>query len=85
MAKGRKTGGRRAGTPNKVTADIRAAVQTAFDEAGGVSYLKAVAKTHPQVFCALVGKIIPTKFEGDVKVTLDQLVAASMKGNHPDE
>lgn len=26
MAKGRKTGGRRAGVPNKVTADVRAAV-----------------------------------------------------------
>lgn len=31
MAKGKKTGGRRPGTPNKVTAEIRAAAQKLFD------------------------------------------------------
>lgn len=82
MAKGKKTGGRQAGTPNKVTADIRSAVQQAFDEAGGVNYLKDIAKSHPQVFCSLVGKIIPTKIEGDMRLTLDQLVAASLKDGH---
>lgn len=33
MAKGRKTGGRKAGTPNKVTADVRALAQEYTSEA----------------------------------------------------
>lgn len=82
-APGERRGGRKKGVPNKITGDIRAAVQQAFDDAGGSEYLTGLAKSHPQVFCSLVGKIIPTKIEGDLKVTLDQLVAASLKPDHP--
>jgi hypothetical protein len=31
----------------------------AFDQVGGVEYLTTVARTHPQVFCALLGKVLP--------------------------
>jgi hypothetical protein len=34
-----KTGGRKKGTPNKLTADVKAMVLEALDRAGGVSYL----------------------------------------------
>ena len=37
MAKGRKTGGRRAGTPNKIGAEVRAAILDAFVQVGGSS------------------------------------------------
>jgi hypothetical protein len=56
MAKGTKTGGRKKGIPNKVT--------HAFDQVGGVEYLTMVARTHPQVFCALLGKVLPTQITG---------------------
>jgi hypothetical protein len=65
MAKGKKTGGRKKGVPNKITADIRAAVVEAFDRAGGVDYLVKLASIDPRTFCGLVGKVIPLQVAGD--------------------
>jgi hypothetical protein len=36
----------------------------AFDQVGGVEYLTMVARTHPQVFCALLGKVLPAQMSG---------------------
>jgi hypothetical protein len=36
MAKGKKTGGRQAGTPNKFTGELREMILQALDGAGGV-------------------------------------------------
>ena len=36
MAKGRKTGGRKKGAPNKVTATVKAALWEVFHAGGGV-------------------------------------------------
>ena len=69
MAKGRKTGGRRAGTPNKIGAEVRAAVLDAFVQLGGSSYLVRVANEHPAVFCTLLGKILPTEIAADEPIT----------------
>ena len=66
-----KTGGRKAGTPNKVTAELKDAVLQAAEEAGGeqgtVGYLKAVAVSNPQAFCALLGKVLPLTVQGTGK------------------
>lgn len=59
MAKRRKTGGRRAGTPNKLTTEVRTAVMVAFDKLGGSSWLVRVGNENPAVFCALLGKLLP--------------------------
>ena len=57
---GRRSGaGRKKDTPNKITSDLKAAILEAFCEAGGVTYLRKIAKSKPQVFCALLGKILP--------------------------
>jgi hypothetical protein len=69
VAKGRKTGGRRAGTPNKIGAEARAAILDAFVQVGGSSYLVRVADEHPAVFCALLGKILPTEIATDEPIT----------------
>ena len=69
MAKGRKTGGRRAGTPNKIGAEVRAAILDAFVQAGGVDYLVRVANENPAAFCALLGKILPTEIATDEPIT----------------
>lgn len=53
----KKVGGRVAGTPNKV--DLKDATLRAFDEAGGVEYLKKVATTNPNAFLNFVGKFVP--------------------------
>jgi hypothetical protein len=59
LAKRRKTGGRRAGTPNKTTAQVRAAISDAFVQAGGSSWLVRVAKENPAAFCSLLSKLLP--------------------------
>jgi hypothetical protein len=59
MAKGQKTGGRVKGTPNRVTATVKEALQAAFDEVGGKDYLVRMATQEPRAFCALIGKVIP--------------------------
>jgi len=59
MAKGSKTGGRQKGTPNKLTIEVKAAIEGALIAVGGQRYLERVARTHPQVFCTLIGRLVP--------------------------
>lgn len=58
---GQRTIGRAKGTPNALTVSIREAIEHAFDELGGASYLVHVGKQDPRTFCALLGKLLPTK------------------------
>lgn len=74
---GERRGGRQKGVPNKITTDIRTAIQEAFDQAGGVDYLLTVARADPKTFCALIGKVIPTQITGSLTLTLEQLVKES--------
>lgn len=60
--------GRPKGRPNKITADVRAAIMAAFDQVGGVQYLKNVAKDNPAVFCSLLGKLVPKEINANVNV-----------------
>ena len=60
-----KTGGRKKGTPNKLTADVKAMVLSALDQAGGVSYLLTQAQSNPNAFLTLVGKVLPLTVAGD--------------------
>lgn len=59
MAKGRKTGGRQKGTPNKVTREIREAVQRALDaqEEKLGPWFDAVAADDPGRALALYGQL----------------------------
>lgn len=58
MAKGRKTGGRKQGTPNKA-ADLRAMIEGALSEAGGQAYLLTQARECPASFLKLIGMLLP--------------------------
>jgi len=71
--------GRPAGSPNKLTREIKETITRAFFElegggteedpaAGAVAYLKTVAKDEPKAFCGLLGKILPR----DVNLGADQ-------------
>lgn len=60
-----RTGGRAKGTTNKLTADVKAMVLSALNQAGGVDYLLAQAKTNPNAFMTLVGKVLPLTLAGD--------------------
>jgi hypothetical protein len=63
----KKTGGRKKGTPNKQTTDMRAAMVEAFDKAGGVAWLLTLSKDDPRTFAGLVGKIIPNEIKATVE------------------
>lgn len=67
--------GRRAGSVNKVPADLRAMVLEALGNAGGVTYLTAQArKKNPAPFLALVGKCLPKDVNLTANVSLSALV-----------
>jgi hypothetical protein len=54
-----KTGGRKKGVTNKLTADVKAMVLEALDKAGGARYLLEQSKSNPTAFLTLVGKVLP--------------------------
>lgn len=67
MAKGFKTGGRKKGTPNKITALLKDEILQAADQAhadGRVGYLKQQAEENPTAFLTLLGKILPMQVDG---------------------
>ena len=62
---GRRPGaGRKKGVPNTVTADIKAMVLGALDRAGGEEYMLEQARSNPNAFLTLVGKVLPTQITG---------------------
>ena len=63
--KGKKTGGREKGTPNKVTGELKDMILTALSNKGGVTYLEQQADKSPTAFLALVGKILPLQVTGE--------------------
>lgn len=65
MAIGRKTGGRKAGTPNKATAALKDMILQSLSEVGGVTYLAEQARESPGAYLALVGKVLPLTVAGD--------------------
>lgn len=77
MAKGRKTGGRQKGTPNKINAllkdEILQAAEAAHPE-GRVGYLTQQATENPTAFMTLLGKVLPTQLSGDDENPIQLLV-----------
>lgn len=55
------TGGSRLGKPNKATVALKEAIENAFTELGGASYLVHVGRNDPRTFCALLSRLLPTK------------------------
>ena len=64
-----KLGGRKKGTPNKLT-PVKEALRQALENAhedGAQGYLLQVAQEHPQVFMSAVQKLIPTAVEATLE------------------
>lgn len=70
-----RTGGRKAGTPNKLTKTIKAAIEEAFDKAGGADYLATMAIEQPAAFMTLLGKVLPTQVEANLQGAVGLLPA----------
>jgi hypothetical protein len=58
--------GRPKGAVNKLTKDVRAAIQAAFDGVGGAEWLMQQAQANPVAFMTLLGKIIPAQVQAEV-------------------
>ena len=64
-----KTGGRKKGTPNKISSALKEAILEAAEnagkrlkpdaESGTVAYLEQIAIQEPASFCGLLGKVLP--------------------------
>ena len=67
--KGGKTpgAGRKKGSPNKVTKDIKAMILGALEAVDGQAYLEKLAREDARTFCSLLGRIIPTTHAGDAE------------------
>lgn len=84
MAVGRKTGGRKAGTPNKVTAAAKDVISGAAEQLGGMGRLVAWAKedkANERIFWGTIyPKMLPLTLAGDpekpLSVTITRRVIA---------
>ena len=70
MRGGKREGaGRKPGTPNKITMQLKEAILEAAHQAGGpdgmVGYLRKQATDNSASFMALLGKILPHQIAGD--------------------
>lgn len=63
--KGERTpgSGRAPGASNHLTREVKQAIELAFEQLGGAAYLVEVGQTKPEVFCALLGKILPKQVD----------------------
>ncbi|MDA8165425.1 MAG: hypothetical protein M0017_10400 [Desulfobacteraceae bacterium] len=66
--------GRKKGTPNKATASVRAALEEAFEQLGGVETLAQWAEDNPGEFFKLWVKILPRDVNVEQRLTLEDLV-----------
>lgn len=64
----REGAGRKKGSPNKTTTEVKNAILKAFDEVGGSKYLVEVAKENPTAFLTLLGKVLPKDINADVNL-----------------
>jgi len=62
--------GRKKGSQNKFTKDVKEMILTALGNAGGADYLLAQAHDNPTAFMTLVGKVLPLTVAGDPNAPL---------------
>ena len=89
-ATGKKTGGRKKGTPNKITALLRDDILQAAADAhpqGRLGYLTHQAQENPTAFMTLLGKVLPTevKVEGDSPVMFAAITLAPLVADDADD
>jgi hypothetical protein len=85
MARGRKTGGRAAGTPNKMTGAVRELILAALDGVGGQAYLERVAEQNPAAFLTLLGKVLPLTVQGPAADGAHRITRVIVEGVPPPE
>ena len=69
--RGERRGGRKAGTPNRVTASLKEAILLAAEAVGAdgkgkdglLGYLTTLARRHPAIFVPLLGRVLPPQID----------------------
>jgi hypothetical protein len=69
--RGERRGGRKAGTPNKVTGSLKEAILLAAEAVGAdgkgkdglLGYLTSLARRHPAIFVPLLGRVLPLQID----------------------
>lgn len=64
---GNRGKGRPKGATNKLTRTVKQAIELAFDKVGGAEYLAEQARENPVAFMTLLGKVIPSQIDANVK------------------
>jgi len=59
MAQRQKTGGRKRGTPNRVTLSVKQAVLDTFSALGGAKHMTKWARKNPSEFYRIAAKLVP--------------------------
>jgi hypothetical protein len=59
--------GRPKGSQNKATKALKDMILGALDDAGGQDYLRRQSIENPTAFMRLIGKVLPTTINADVK------------------
>lgn len=85
MAAGRKTGGRKKGTPNKLAGDVRANVLAVFEKLGGVDAMVKWAQQKPTDYYLIYSKLLPKDVNLDATVRLEDIVAGGDDLNNEDD
>lgn len=85
MAKGRKTGGRKKGSVNKLTGDVRQSIISVYEKIGGDEAFATWAKQNPRDFYPLYAKLAPKEVELGGTVRLEDIVAGGDDPNNTNE
>lgn len=65
MATGKKTGGRVAGTPNKLSGQAKDNIGAVFNRIGGTAAMAEWANENKTAFYQIYSKLIPVQISGD--------------------
>lgn len=68
--------GRKHGSLNKATKELKEMILGALEKSGGVEYLVRQAEEKPVAFMALIGKVLPMTIDGTGK---DGVINVSIK------
>ncbi len=62
--------------PNRLKPEIIDGIVEAFENAGGVDYLTAIALKDPPTFCRLLSRLVPQQIEANINTASIDLGAA---------
>lgn len=68
--KGKKTGGRAKGTPNKLSATVKENIVAVFNRLDGTAGMAAWARENPTPFYQIYSRLLPTEVEGTLDASL---------------